>query len=345
LPKGKTAFHLLQSMRKPPFPADPAAGGPRRAPALGVFSGWPEWWRALPGARRLCPACAVLAYWAVLFALRGFRVEHLLLGLAVLAFAYAGAGADKWFRFLVPLALVAAFYDAQGYLERALWGWIPVHVSEPHAFDVRFFGIHTPAGVVTPAQWLQGHTHPALDLLFGAAYAGFIPAYVATALWFRLKGGPWTGKGSVRLRAGEPMMWSLFWLFAVSCATYHLYPAAPPWYAQRYGFGPVMRGVAPDPAGEIRIDRLLGFPLFSSIYSRAPDVFGAIPSLHAAIPVLAFLFACRAGSLRLATGLYALLVCAAALYFNHHYVLDVLWGAAYAALVAIAARGAPGSPP
>jgi membrane-associated phospholipid phosphatase len=120
--------------------------------------------------------------------------------------------------------------------------------------------------------------------------------------------------------------------------TYYVYPAAPPWYAQQYGFGPVHYDARANIAGAARFDELLGIPYFAVLYSRSADVFGAIPSLHVAYPLLAFLFGreLRLWWLDAATGVLFLLVCFGAVYFQHHYVVDVLVGAAYA----LAAYGA-----
>jgi len=135
-----------------------------------------------------------------------------------------------------------------------------------------------------------------------------------------------------QVHEAESMAWAFCWLGLISCATYYIYPAAPPWYLAQYGPGPALASVAPSPGGAARVDELLGVSLFAGFYGRSPNVFGAVPSLHVAIPLLAAGFAWRMGSLRGMTAAYALLMAFAALYLNHHYVLDLLWGAAYALL-------------
>jgi membrane-associated phospholipid phosphatase len=114
--------------------------------------------------------------------------------------------------------------------------------------------------------------------------------------------------------------------------TYYVYPAAPPWYVAQYGLGPANFAVQASPAAAIRWDDLVGVHYFASFYGRSADVFGAIPSLHVAQPLLVFLFARRLRSPMVSwtSGLYALLVAFSAIYLQHHYLLDVLIGAAYA---------------
>jgi inositol phosphorylceramide synthase catalytic subunit len=297
---------------------------------------WLQGWREMPPARRYAPVAGVLAFWAAHAALGGFRGDHVALGLAVIAVAYAGPLAAAWFRLLLPLALMGAVYDGQGYVRRALHGHLTIHVTEPAAMDRLFFGISTAAGTLTPPEWLQLHTHPVLDLVCGTTYLGFIPAFAGVALWFRwlaLREG--NAAGARLAHEAESMTWAFFWLGLVSCTTYYLYPAAPPWYAELYGWGPAVLDAAPSAAGAARMDALLGVSVFSDFYARTPNVFGAIPSLHAAIPLLAFGFACRVRRLRIATGLYALLMAFAAMYLNHHYAIDVLWGWAYTVIVGL----------
>ena len=85
-----------------------------------------------------------------------------------------------------------------------------------------------------------------------------------------------------------------------------------------------------------RVDAALGFAYFKSVYGRATDVFGAIPSLHVAYPLLIAIEGWRqhrALGRALLIGFY-LWMCFSALYLDHHWVIDVLVGSSYAAIVA-----------
>lgn len=294
---------------------------------------WVDWWRRLSVVRRAGPLLGVLAFWGAHAALGGLRGDHALLGAAVLAFAYAGPRAAPWFAVLLPLALMAAVYDGQSYVRRALHGRLTIHVTEPAEFDRRIFGLTTDAGTLTPSEWLQRHLHPALDVLCSFTYLSFVPVFAGLLLGWRWQGGRRTDAAGLRqVHEAESMAWSFFWLGLFSCVTYYLYPAAPPWYLAQYGPGPAVLDAAPSAAGAARVDAWLGIHLFAGFYGRSPNVFGAVPSLHVAIPLLAAAFAWRLRSWRVATTAYALLMAFSALYLNHHYVLDVLWGAAYALL-------------
>jgi len=100
-----------------------------------------------------------------------------------------------------------------------------------------------------------------------------------------------------------------------------------------YGFGPARLDVHSAAAAASRFDQLLGTHFFDQIYGRGIDVYGAYPSLHVAYPLLAVWATFRARELRWARVpaiCFFLLMCLSAVYLQHHYVIDVLLGIAYA---------------
>ncbi len=230
--------------------------------------------------------------------------------------------------FLLPLAIMLAVYAAMGPWARELRG--RVRVAEPQAWELAWFGIARPDGSrETPAAWWQRHTHPVLDVVGGAAYLAFVPAFVAAAAWWRF------GRG---WRRGTEAMTAMMALHLVGYVVYLAYPAAPPWYADRYGFGPAVEEAPPEAAGAARFDAAVGLPVFATYYRGNANVFGAIPSLHVGLTFLGALYAWRLRSLRAGlTGLWATTTWAS-VYLNHHYLVDGLCGMALAAAVFAAAE-------
>jgi len=197
-----------------------------------------------------------------------------------------------------------------------------------------------------PTQVLQEALHPATGQDPWAIVATILyflhfplPIAVAFLLWVR------------RRRAYYDYVAALILLSMVAFATYLVLPVAPPWWAAE-------RGLIPGPDGAPAITylkaqgfndlaRLFGFEgryLYSyAIYEVNPNAVAAFPSLHAAYPFLAFLFARRAfgrpGWLMLG---YAAAVWLAIVYLADHYVVDVLGGIAYAAVAYFAIVHAPG---
>jgi inositol phosphorylceramide synthase catalytic subunit len=108
---------------------------------------------------------------------------------------------------------------------------------------------------------------------------------------------------------------------------YYVYPAAPPWYVEQYGFSfnPHTPG---NTAGLGRFDSLLHVSVFSSLYAKSSNVFAAMPSLHASYPLVTLYFGIRTrqGWINLLFGTIMVGIWFAAVYSSHHYVLDVLAG-------------------
>jgi hypothetical protein len=113
--------------------------------------------------------------------------------------------------------------------------------------------------------------------------------------------------------------------------TYLLLPTAPPWWADKYGY---VTGVLH--LRDTGFEGLADFFGFSnyyysySLYAISSNDVAAFPSLHAAYPFVAFLFARRAfgriGWLMLA---YTFCVWFSIVYLGEHWVVDIVGGVAY----------------
>ncbi|MDR3606544.1 MAG: phosphatase PAP2 family protein [Oligoflexia bacterium] len=286
---------------------------------------WTKWWAEQSLFSKIFPAVFFLLYWAALYALGSLHADHVQVGLIALALAYGGRTPRAILVFLLPLLMTVIIYDSMRFYADYLRG--PIHVSEPYLFDKRFFGIRTADGVLTPNEYWQKHLYPALDLITGFAYLAFVAIFVFTISYFRFFCGPAIG------RRAPAAAWSFFWTNMLGYTTYYWYAAAPPWYVAMYGLGPARMDTPANPAGTARFDQMLGTHFFTSFYGRAADVFGAIPSLHVSYPLIAAYFAFRFKRVRTFTTLFYLLMCFSAVYLNHHYVLDVLWGSTYALVI------------
>ena len=296
---------------------------------------WSDWWTGwLPtgGISRLLRWPCIGRPWAT----RRVPLHHLIVGLLVLWLSYGGDVAERLFRFLLPLILTGIVYDLQRYYPTSLRGRI--HVAAPYQLEKKLFGIQTAAGIVTPNEWWQLHLHPSLDLVTGFCYLVFIPQFVLTAAYFTFvvgrRGSERRSADSAR-RAAPRVMWALLWLNVLGYVTHNIYPSAPPWYAARFGLGAVHPNVPADPAGTIRFDHMLGTHYFSSFYGRSVDAFGAVPSLHVAFSALALYYAVRFGAARTVSALFLLVMCFSAIYLDHHYVIDLVSGMAYALIVGL----------
>jgi membrane-associated phospholipid phosphatase len=139
---------------------------------------------------------------------------------------------------------------------------------------------------------------------------------------------------------------ALIVLSMAAFVTYLLLPVAPPWWAATHPVDPQTGAVTqPYVTGVLHLrdtgfnglaNLFLGFGhdyfySYTSVYSISSNDVAAFPSLHAAYPFLAFLFARRAfgrvGWLMLA---YTACIWFAVVYLGEHWVVDIIGGVIYA---------------
>jgi membrane-associated phospholipid phosphatase len=192
-----------------------------------------------------------------------------------------------------------------------------VHIGSIYNAEKSLFGING----VTPNEFWATRTRDWLDLLAGAFYLCWIPLPLAFAGYLFYK----EDKKDMFLR------FSLTFLLVnlLGFVIYYVYPAAPPWYVQQYGFGfnPHTPG---NTAGLGRFDSLLHVKVFAGLYAKSSNVFAAMPSLHASYPLIVLYYGLRTrqGWINLLFGTIMAGIWFAAVYSGHHYVLDVLAGIA-----------------
>ena len=260
--------------------------------------------------------------WMLFCVFRGeTRAEHLVLVVVVLALAYTNAATKRLFLGLLPFGFLGLVYDSMRYI--AQLGVTPerVHLCDLRAIDMRLF--HVGGGSVH--DWFQAHSSPWLDRICAIPYGTFIYVSLATAIWLYVK----DYEGLRRFG------WTFLLVNILGFVTYHVYPAAPPWYFHSHGCAVDMSAHASEGPNLARVDAWLGMGYFRGFYGRSADVFGAVPSLHVAYPLLNLLFGWKLwGTIgrALAIGFF-LLMSFAAVYLDHHWVVDVIVGIAYTLLV------------
>jgi membrane-associated phospholipid phosphatase len=289
--------------------------------------------RLLERARRVPPrmlACTLFGFGVYLVTMRftggGNRPEQFLgFGAALLLVLWSDA-TRRFFTGMLPFLLFAIVTDLSR-LTAPLFQVLPIHVEEPYRLDQLVFGVRTAGRVLTPPELFAIHHWPAVDLVAGTAYIIFVWWALGFAAYLALFRRDAAGR-RLLVRFG----WTFLAMNVAGIVTYYLYPAAPPWYVAEYGLGPVHREARASMAGAARWDALTGIPWFTSFYSRSPEVFGAIPSLHVSYPLLTYLFGRELGKRWLDAASFGLflLVAFAAVYLGHHYVIDVVLGALYA---------------
>ncbi len=282
----------------------------------GILREWVLPSRSMP--RRFWPPALGLLYIAAVGHLGGLRADHVLVGLLGFLDLY-NERSRLFLKAFSPFMLTGAIFDSMRYY---YWQGIAgrVHVSEPYLFERAWFGV----GGRTLNEFFLVHHGDLLDLACGFAYLVYVGEYIAMALLLFLRG---------RVERASTFARCFLVVNVMGFVTYFVYPAAPPWYVTQYGLGPARMDIRPAAAAAHRFDALLGTHLFDHFYGRGVDVFGALPSLHVAYPFIAALLAFQVAELRWArwpAALFFLLICLSAVYLQHHYVIDVALGIAYA---------------
>ncbi|HKQ69659.1 MAG TPA: phosphatase PAP2 family protein [Polyangiaceae bacterium] len=282
-----------------------------------VRSLWPGF-----GWAAVLPFWIWVAFWSHLGSLRW---DHWALAATATLLAFGNEKTKRLFVGLLPMSVVALFYDGMRLFKGAGLSAASVHVCDLRAAEVRWFGVGTGASRGTVHDWLQAHAVLPLDLVCAVPYGVFLYVVMGYAVYLLFRD----------FVSEQRFAWGFLALNLVGFATYQLYPAAPPWYFHRFGCV-VHVGALPDAGPNLtRVDAWLGVPYFAGFYARSSDVFGAVPSLHVAYPLLMIQVGWdRHGRLgrALLVAFYSWM-CAAAVYLDHHWVIDVILGSLYAVFV------------
>ncbi len=238
-------------------------------------------------------------------------------GLAALLLGRGKLFLRDWIPFV---ALFFAYELMRGYADK--FG-LPIHVGDIVSIE-RVIGL---GGL--PTQFLQGlfHSGPATnpDALASISVVFYflhfpLPLAIGFLLWIHQR------------RIYYDYVGALIVLSMAAFVTFLLLPVAPPWWADKYDY---VSGVLHlRDTGFSGLSQFFGFGNYFysySVYSISSNDVAAFPSLHAAYPFLAFLFARRAfgrvGWLMLA---YTACVWFAIVYLGEHWVVDIVGGVAYA---------------
>ncbi len=277
--------------------------------------------RAAPPRWALACAIPFVAWGLYTFARGERRWEVAALALAMPALAAHGDASRRALAGLYPVALTGLFYDAMRFVQYAGIRPADVHLCDLRDLEARLFGITYRGQRATVHDWLQAHPSRLLDLVCAVPYGTFLFAAVAFGVYLYRRDAA----------ALQRYAWTFLALNLLGFATYHLYPAAPPWYFHARGCAVDLAARASEGPNLARVDALLGVGYFRGFYGRSHDVFGAVPSLHVSYPLLFALvgWAWFGPVLRAASVTFFVTMCFAAVYLDHHWIVDVVLGVAY----------------
>lgn len=137
-----------------------------------------------------------------------------------------------------------------------------------------------------------------------------VPLIVGIILW------------KYRPRLYWPFVWSIVGISFAAFITYIIFPASPPWLAKEMGY-------IAEPLHRISSDVwwAMGIENFSELYKdMSPNAVAAVPSLHSAYPLIAYLFMVAAFGWKktLPLSLYPISMWIGVVYIGEHYIFDII---------------------
>lgn len=273
------------------------------------------------GQRFGVPVTASLVYLTFAHFLIGTRPEQFFLAFLFSALYLLSTTTRRWVLGFSIFIIFWVLFDFMKAFPNYLYN--TVHIADLYQLERSIFGIAQDGVEVTPNEFAGAHASSVLDLLAGLFYLCWVPVPLAFAMYLFAKS------------KSDFLKFSLTFLLVnlIGFVIYYIYPAAPPWYVDQYGFD-LIPNTPGNTAGLGRFDALTGTAIFSSLYAKSSNVFAAMPSLHAAYPMVVLYFGLkrRMGSVNVLFALIMLGIWFAAVYSGHHYVLDVLLGIGCAVL-------------
>lgn len=193
-----------------------------------------------------------------------------------------------------------------------------VHIQDLYHAERHLFGIQFQGRNITPNEFFRLNSSTSLNILTGLFYLCWIPVPLGFAAYLYMKDRRLFLRFSITF-----LLVNLLGFMA-----YYIYPAAPPWYVEKYGFG-FIENTPGNAAGLLAFDQFFNIPIFTALYAKSSNVFAAMPSLHSSYPLIVLYF-----TVKYRIGWVGILLSAmvtagiwfAAVYTGHHYLLDVLFG-------------------
>jgi len=216
-----------------------------------------------------------------------------------------------------PLYFILTLYDTL----RGLAGtWLEPHALDQIAFDKWMFGGTVPTVFLQHTFYTPGVAHVWDYIAFFVYLSHFFAAFLVAA---------WLWKFSYeRFRRFATLFVGLTFAGFI---TYALYPAMPPWLASRTARLQPTAKIIDEMWSHIGLSN--GKHVFSGTGQLANPI-AAVPSLHAAYPMLLALFFWKtAGRRRWLLAAYVLAMAVTLVYTGEHYVVDIFLGWLYAAVV------------
>jgi inositol phosphorylceramide synthase catalytic subunit len=299
---------MTEAGSPPPSPLGPGARLWRHMREL-----WPRW--------TLLPVMPFWLFFAFVIVKGDVRWDHIAMVIFVPVIAYATPATKRLCVGSYPMMLTALLYNLMGYVKNVGVSPERVHDCDLRAAELALFGFTSDGVKMTPNDWFLTHHATWLDLYCAVPYGTFIFACLGVAIYLYFKD----------YRAVQRFAWVFFLMNVAGFITYHVFPAAPPWYFHAHGCEISMTALPSAGPRLEHVDEVLGISYFRGMYGRSSDLYGAVPSLHVAYPLLIVVEGWRSFTwpARIASIILFVSMVFSAVYLDHHWVIDVVLGFIY----------------
>lgn len=260
----------------------------------------------------------VLAVWLAVTALFvGFRVEHTYIGVLLALLFVLSYHTRRLVVAMLPFIVFGISYDWMNIIPN--YEVNTVDIAGVYNTEKSLFGITDGSSLLTPNEFFARHNAPWMDLLAGFFYLCWVPVPILFGLWLYWK-----------RQDMNYLHFALVFLLVnlIGFAGYYIHPAAPPWYVAEWGTD-FIAGTPGSVAGLGRFDAMTGLGVFDGLYARNANVFAAVPSLHSAYTLVAFVYSLRSKCplwMKIFLGVVTVGIWFTAVYTSHHYIIDVTLG-------------------
>ena len=282
---------------------------------------------SLPNYKETLWCVVLLCIWVgVTIFFVGLRPEHVGLAIFLFCLFFLTSPSRRLLVALLPFLIFGISYDWMNLLPN--YEVNPVDVEGVYNAEKNVFGINYNGQVLTPNEFFALHTFTFADFMSGLFYLCWVPLPIVYGLYLYFKN-----------ETVPYLHFSMVFLLVnlIGFGIYYIHPAAPPWYIAQYGPEPIP-GTPGSVAGLGKFDELTHLGIFNALYARNANVFAAIPSLHSAYTLIAFVYSLIYRSTvvwRTVLGVVTVGIWFTAVYTSHHYLIDVLAGI-FTALLGIA---------
>jgi len=233
-----------------------------------------------------------------------------------IALVFGNLKSRKVFAVFSPFFIYLVFYSSLKVLHR--YNIFKIRIQELYDLEKYFFGFDYNGVRITANEYFYTHLNTFSDFFAGISYFTWVPFPILFVF--------------ITILYKKPQIGYQYWIAFLTANLfgfigYVMYPAAPPWYFMEYG-NQLMVDLAGSAAGLERFDDLIGISLYRGMYSEGTNTFGAMPSMHAAFPMMLTYFSLKLGKkwVTLLSFISMIGIWYGAVYTCHHYILDIIFG-------------------